>query len=463
MPGRHVYWYEGMFLQPHHFQAAERDTREALRASEDWHHPFNWGIRSLDLDRDAIGNYAAVLRSCEARFKDGTKLSIPADAEVDPVELKGALTDSGETFLYLAVPTLHRGRANVEPRPTADGPRYWVDTVEMEDENTGEGDQTIEVRRVRARILLSGQDQTGYEVIPLARVFRSAQAESPPQLDASYVPPLLVMDAWTPLWRKVQALHYQMGAVIEQLSSQVVGRGISFDSQVPGDAESLLKLAAVNGAFSHLQAVGYVRGLTPLAIYGELCRTAGQLAIFTDARRPPNLPAYDHDDLGGCFRTVIEFIDRALKTFPRAAFVKRYFERSGERLESALEQDWIAGQKAMYLGVESELTNQECQALLDAMDMKLGSGGQVDQIFRQRLQGLKLVPVTRPPRALPASAGTTYYQVERDPVFWRDVAASNTLGLRLNLARATFQSERILAVPGPGGKTANLQFALFVV
>ncbi|MBX6313763.1 MAG: type VI secretion system baseplate subunit TssK [Isosphaeraceae bacterium] len=465
MPGRAVHWHEGMFLRPHHFQVADRCAHEALRASEDWYHPFNWGVRLLDLDRDAIGNYTVVLRSCEARFKDGTKLSIPGDANTDPIELRSALAGpSGAVTVYLAVPALQAGRANVEPHPTADGPRYWIENREVEDENTGGDEQEILLRRVRCRLLLSNQDQTGYEVLPLARIERSAQAEAPPQLDLSYVPPLLCIDAWPPLWRSVQALHHQIAARIDQLATQLIDRGISFDSQVPGDAERMLKLAVLNGAFSELEALAYLRGLHPLAIYHELCRLVGQLAIFTEVRRPPNLPRYDHEDLGGCFQAVIKAIQLGLETVAPIAFEKRYFERVGERLQVSIEPAWTAGNRALFLGVETELDDQQCQALLDAMDMKLGSGAQVEHYFAHRVQGLRLAPVARPPRALPASAGVVYYQIERDPTFWRDVVETHTLGLRMNMARARFEGSRLLAVAVPGsGRVTNLQFALYVI
>ena len=36
-------------------------------------------------------NHERVLRSCEARFKDGTRVSVPAEVTVDPAELKAAL------------------------------------------------------------------------------------------------------------------------------------------------------------------------------------------------------------------------------------------------------------------------------------------------------------------------------------------------------------------------------------
>jgi type VI secretion system protein ImpJ len=464
MPSRPVHWSEGMFLRPQHFQAADRYASQARAESEDWYHPFNWGIRRVELDRDAIGNYSAVVRSCEARFKDGTKLTLPDDATADPVELRTALTSSGAVTVYLAVPSFQPGRANVEETPTADGPRYWIDDYASSDENTGGEEQTIQVRRTRCRLLLSNQEHTGYQVLPLARIERSAQLDAPPQLDVAYVPPLLVLDAWPPLWQAVQSLYHQIGAKVDQLATQIVNRSISFDSQVPGDAERLLKLSVLNGALSGLEAIAFVRGLTPLTVYRELCRLVGQLAIFTEARRPPTLPQYDHEDLGGCFYTVIKYIQLGLDTIAPSAFEKRYFERNGERLQVSLEPGWLSSTRTLFVGVETELSDDECEQLLRSMDMKLGSTSRVEQIFKQALRGLKLVPIVRPPRALPAGAGIVYYQIERDQVFWRDVADTCSMAIRMNLAKAVFQSDRILSVvPPKSNKTTNLQFALFVI
>ena len=66
-------------------------------------------------------------------------------------------------------------RPRQRPGDAADGRRPAItgSTPQVvEDENTGGGDQAVLVRRTRARLLLSDQDHTGYEVLPLARVVR---------------------------------------------------------------------------------------------------------------------------------------------------------------------------------------------------------------------------------------------------------------------------------------------------
>jgi type VI secretion system protein ImpJ len=262
----------------------------------------------------------------------------------------------------------------------------------------------------------------------------------------------------------VQDLHHQIATRVEQLSVMVINRGVSLQTEVPGDAERVLKLSVLNAAFTYLKSAAVVRGLPPLLLYLELCRIAGQLAIFTPARRPIDLPTYDHEALGVCFQAVIEYIQLELDSVSVPTFEKRYFERAGERLQASLEPSWISGNRGLYLAVETELKDSECQMLLSKLDMKIGSGAQVEIYFRKRVTGLKLEPVARPPRALPAGSGLVYFQIERDPVPWRDVVDTQTLGIRLNMDQATFQGDRVLTVTVPGSnRSTNLQFTLFVV
>src|SRR3954465_532700 len=111
MPNRLVHWYDGMFVGPHHFQYAERQSRLALKESEDWFHPFDWGILSLEVDEKALVRFQVVVTECQARFRDGTRLSIPDDCEVDSSglseDLAAAFERERKVVVNLAIPALH--------------------------------------------------------------------------------------------------------------------------------------------------------------------------------------------------------------------------------------------------------------------------------------------------------------------------------------------------------------------
>jgi len=111
-----VHWHEGMFLRPHHFQAAERFYADQGRRSNrfDTHH--NWGLRAIDFDAAALRNYRFEVRRLEARLRDGTV--VVTDHDHDPLtglDLRPVMADlpaGGTADVLLGTPVLQLGRAN---------------------------------------------------------------------------------------------------------------------------------------------------------------------------------------------------------------------------------------------------------------------------------------------------------------------------------------------------------------
>jgi type VI secretion system protein ImpJ len=462
MAKRPVHWFEGMFLKPHHFQASDRYHRERVQESEDWLHPHDWGLRSVRFDEDAITNHSLRLTACQARFKDGTTLTVPEEASVDPVELRAALTQKAEVMAYLAVPAWQESRGNAERVKSDRNPRYLVGRLERPDENTGADEEELEFRYIQPRLVLDDPELAGYEMLPLARINRAAAAGAPPQIDRSYVPPILGLDAWAALAEEVQALFGHIQAWMNQEADQLVGRRVAFDSQVLGDAERILQLSAVNTGSATLQAILFTQGLHPLLMYQELCRLLGQLSIFGETRRPMKVPGYDHDNIGPIYRGVMNEIRRLL---PRREepFEKRYFKIEGRRLVVHLDADWTLQTTKMYIGVETtELSETECDALLKAWDWKLGSAEEVRTIFDRAEEGLRMEPLSRIPPSLPT--GYVYFDIVRNPTYWRDVVRTQTLGFRFRTTGARAIGDQIITLAhAPTGRTYSLQFAVFVV
>jgi type VI secretion system protein ImpJ len=139
-----------MFLRPQHFQAADRYWHELLETSERWDHVYNYGVRSIEFSREALANYQFELSSCQARLRDGTLVAIEPGQDSGRVDLKAAVGPGGkavaglqeafaktaQVLVYLAVPKLSLGRANVG-RPGSDShPRYMAQKLSFEDETT---------------------------------------------------------------------------------------------------------------------------------------------------------------------------------------------------------------------------------------------------------------------------------------------------------------------------------------
>ncbi len=191
----------------------------------------------------------------------------------------------------LAVPKLNIGRANVAAGAASAKIRYVETRRLVQDESAGGNEQEVALRDMNVRLLLSTEDLGGYEVLPIAQVERAGEREAAPQLDPTYFPPVLAIDAWPPLGRDiVRAIYDIIGKKIEVLAEQVVNRGISLVSQEPGDLDRLLMLHAVERGLCHAPRADVRLGRSPLDGLCRAVRIVGQLSLFGPQRRPPEIP-----------------------------------------------------------------------------------------------------------------------------------------------------------------------------
>lgn len=484
-----VDWYEGLFLRPHHFQALERCWNELQSTSHQWELPFHYGLHALEFSPEALGDYQFDVRRLQARMRDGTIVAFETGEEPDRLDLRDALgrveaSGTGklgvglqEAFesqatirVFLAVPRTKLGRPNVQTGPSDGDLRYLRSMVTVHDENRSGHEQEIQVRRLNARLLLSTQDHSGYEVLPIAQIKRAGDAHARPQIDPDYIPPVISIDAWPGLGRDiVRATYDVIGERVSVLSQQVQERSIGFAATDASDLNRMMMLAELNGAHTTLAAMAFCAGVHPLMAYVELCRIAGRLAIFSEERRPEETPPYDHEDLGRIFWLIRRRIEALIHTVREYEYEQRFFVGAGLGMQVALDPRWFHADWQWYIGVnKGQLTEQECRDLLTPgeLDWKLGSSRQAEILFKRRAEGLQLRPVGRVARALPNRPDWIYYDLRREGPAWRDVQETQTLGLRfkdtLIVNRDRFQGNRTAVVQTRNGNV-ELQFALFAV
>jgi type VI secretion system protein ImpJ len=317
--------------------------------------------------------------------------------------------------------------------------------------------------------MLSTQDLSGFETLPVARIKRASADEATPELDDDYIPPLLAIDAWPPLELEiVRAIYDIVGEKIEVLSERAVGRNLNLSSLQPGDLEDLLLLSALNESYALLHCLAFAQGVHPFVAYCELCALVGKLSIFDPSRRLGDVPAYDHDDLARIFKWVKLRIEQLLGSRQKLYYEQRYFVGAERGMQVSLEPEWFHSGWEWYVGVNGQNVSESlCRDLLrpGKLDWKTGSTQQIDLIFRHGLPGVEQVELTHPPRELPPH-GWIFYQMRRDNAAWKDVLATQTLALRFqeeligNLENLRGQRRLEVVLPD---RRAILEFALFAV
>ena len=443
-----VHWGEGMFLTPQHLQGFTRHLDGRLGHVALGSMPFGWGIEQLDLDRQALENLEFKVRRLEVTLDDGLYVRIPDECEVPVRNLASAFPQGNEVHtVYLAIPELMARSPNTfeEGESGDEIRRYRVRIHEEVDENSGDGARPIGYRQLNARVLLSSEDRSGYECIPIAKIVMSGGAESVLEVVPNYIPPVRRIAADSRLPRQLEDVVNALQAKARSIAEQVVERKIYWGGEGGGgDAEMLWKLHVLNGAIASLRPLVKTPELHPYHAYLEFCRLVGDLSIFARERVVPDLPPYDHLDLEGCYSVVVREAKRLLDAIIPTSFVRRPFDPQANGQQVLLEEDWISPGVTLVLGVESDLDHSEVRKKLGPI--KLSAPSEMPTIQTQRLSGIPKKEITRVPAELPDREQLHYWEINCDGDHWY---------------RA--REERAICLFGPADKNAELDFSLFVI
>lgn len=463
-----VYWHEGMFLTPHQFQAADRWQAREQRLGSQWDQHYNWGARVIDLDHDALANQRLVIRRLRGRMRDGTQVCFPEDGSLAVLDVKPALLHSETAIVYLGLPLENPAQPAIGDAGRDLTARYNVDLVEATDANTGADAQSIKVLRPNARLLIEGEDLSGYEVLPVMRVRRSDALGGGAEIDAGYIPPILACDAWPPLRVGVLTqLLERLEKKAEVLAGQAVARDLSFDSQGQGERLLLEQLRVLQEVVALLAIDVTAQGVAPLLAYRELARLVGRLSVFSPEKKLRQLPPYDHDQLGPCFQAAKQAVIELLEAVAVATYEERVFTADGMTLRVDLDPRWLESGRQLLLGVESSLAPEEAEQLLaSGSDMKFGCGKRADSLFLHGEAGLEPRRLSHTPRALPVRRGLAYYSLAATaaPDVWRGVERSLTLAARVSEHLLVDElADHHAVVIDVDGKSATFKLSLFVL
>ena len=147
-----VIWKEGMFLQPQHFQQAERYLLDVLGSHAQTYVPHGYGFTGLTVDVDGLANGLFGVTLCTGILPDSTVVSMPQKDRI-PAPRSFAEQfghDVQSLDVYVGVPVAVEGRTNVSAGAAQLGgisPRYRSRTVSVADEVVGAQRKEIEIGR----------------------------------------------------------------------------------------------------------------------------------------------------------------------------------------------------------------------------------------------------------------------------------------------------------------------------
>jgi type VI secretion system protein ImpJ len=464
-----VHWSEGMFLRPHHFQASDRYWSDVAGHHSRMDHPYGYGVFSLSISPDAIGNGILELIGLNARLRDGTMV-VNEPNHVQAIDLNARLASVSGTkpiTVFLAVPNASEGRANVARDANDSKARYASILRETDDDSTGGNRQEIRLKQINSRILFSTDDLSGFDIVPILKLLPTGAEGAKFRVDPSYFPPSLTTKSWSELDALLRELRNFMGSRIKTMITVIQDKGITLSTQVHGDLEKILLMHVLNESYGELSCLAFA-SVHPLVAYTALCKMVGRCSIFSPTSAIEEVPRYDHDDLANIFRWASDLIRKLINSVKEDECIQRNFIGAGRGMHVALEPEWFGAEWEWYFGVNPiNVGVEECiQLLKGSIDWKLGASDKVEQYMTQRQPGLKLRSVQQLPRGLSNRGKWAFFQIRLDDEPWKQVQLSQSMAMRVRTDQISnldsLEGNRRLHV-SVGGQAYGLEFAIFAV
>ena len=447
-----VVWYEGMTLDPQHFQQWDRYHESQLDARIRGVTRLGWGLTHLSLDTDRLANGVVSLRSCRGVLPDGMVLDLPAAGSLPdprPVDEAMAATET-RVVAYLALPTPtpsrrlidrpvreagvpangNAGRSGDRDEPTFAHARYRATAAAFRDDTTGADEQSIEVAQANAQILFHGEDLEGYTTLPFARIERTDGGFA---LDPSFVPTVLHLDASA----RLQTLAERVLEMLVRRSRALAERQRDAAAQrefAPSDAIRLSMLTTINAAIPALRHHLHGGADHPASLFQTLSTLAGGLAaVAPDVPAPHDHPTYDHRHPSAPFNALFDVIRTGLQEARTSdAFRRLALQQKRDTLyvTPLSEEDRAA---TLLLAARSDARTEDHLVQQLPHMFRIAAPSTIDQVLGLSVSALRVEATRRLPPGMPVDERASYFRLLKDGPFWDQIEAEGQMAIFLPL------------------------------
>ncbi|MBN1979974.1 MAG: type VI secretion system baseplate subunit TssK [Chitinivibrionales bacterium] len=429
-----VIWKEGLYLQPQHFQQAERNYNYIINKRISSYIPHDYGFTSFKIDHDAIANGNLSLAGAQGIMPDGTVFDVPKYDNKPSARAFEGFFKHDQQFLdvFLAIPLVIENKSNVTDilNLRSDTPslcRYKSHPVPVYDEVYGKQKKEVEIGEMNIEILFGDESRDDYTSMQIGRLVRNSTGGF--ALDDHFLPPLLQIGASPILIDKIRFLLELLISKISSLSSgrrQLPG-GVAEFNETQGNVFHLLQtLNTYTGVLNQFYSVPNIH---PFRIYELLLQFTGALCSFTSEFSILNLPPYEHTNIAHVIAMFDSIIRKILGGSVSVGCVTLLLEEvAPTKYLCRVTEQQLLTTGSFYLGVFADAQNRELVSGTLSR-IKMCSRERLEIIIPSAMPGIPLMHILQPPRELPTKPGYVYFKMDQQNDYWEGIKTSGAIGV----------------------------------
>lgn len=446
---RPIFWGQGMFLEPQHFQQQDWYHDARLRQFFRLFLPFGWGVKSLSINEAALQNLVFEVEQFEVVTWNGTILQFrgrgrASNAQVEPRSFEHELDAASKPLsVYLGLKHVQLEDTNVSPEQT-EGPsqstgmrtRFSLQEVDTRD-LYAPGPQSCRlqylVHNVQVLFDVPVAPSHDYELVKVAEVVRSAEGKGA-VLSKRYIPASMSVGASPVLESMVKEVRDILTAKSDEVAEYRRRRGGERIELGSRDMGFLLMMQTLN-RYIPLMHHDLEVGIHPHLVYAHLRQLAGELSTFSEtisvlgARENSDaIPPYAHDELWPCFAHVTSRVKELLTEITTGPVGDVRLEHDGEYFSATLDPQFLAGDNRYYLAIRSHLSPTELFRVLQDTG-KITTREDMPKLQTSFLFGLKIEVLQSPPEELLMRAHYRYFAIDARSEHWQKVQQQRNIAV----------------------------------
>jgi len=434
-PTKPIFWRQGLFLQPQHFQQNDLHAQALLQPLQTLVQPFFWGVVRISIRESALKNQVLDIVDGDFLFRDGTWITYPGNALLQPRSFKDNWDTSDKPLkVYLGVRQWTRAENNVSILMSnedlqAARTRYVspVDPEQVGDLYQPGTDGQVPFLYHALKIFWEGEIENAghYELLPIAQLEFDGNHTA---LSRRFAPPTPTVSSSPILGGVLKNIREQITARCRVLEEYKQPRGWYIQE---GDANALtylLALRSLNRCVPLLHHIADTPHVHPWNVYALLRELVGELSTFTDRidclgrlkDGTPLVPPYDHERPGDCFLDAQTLVEELLNAIMVGAENVIPFRRDGDYFYAQLPGDLFDSRSQAYLLLRSGSPKEELEGLVHRT-VKISSVERMPTLVRRALPGMSLDQISVVPPGLPRRPDSLYFKLDRSSTDWEDI------------------------------------------
>jgi type VI secretion system protein ImpJ len=439
-----VVWYEGMKLDPHHFQQADRYNQYYINSKFRLFSPNFWGIQEMQIDSAALAGGSFGFVACNGIMQDGFTFNMPTN---DPLpksrnfeDLFEATSEKLDVFLVLPAENASGNNCYINEEPGLNDSRFSLQKMEMTDYNTGMNMRSVGIAKPNFQFKFGDEALEDFSSLKIGEIMRSSDGKY--TMDENFIPASLSVSNSEVLQESMRKL---LGALVSKSKELRQQTTIQKPELSLTQVEILLMLQTINSFIPLLNYYYQSQNTHPENLYILLLNLAGQLSTYSNMGiKTSEFPSYDHKHLSEVFNQVISEINSMLnvqKTVERRDVIIPLRKQADTLYVGQLSPNQISSQ--FFIAVTGDVPEKKIITELPK-NIKISAYEEIFAVHQAGIQGVTIEYIARPPVGVSINEKAHYFKINKEGRFWEKIVQKNNVAFFIASEFKSLQMELVL-------------------